>query len=355
MPDENIKHQPAVLEVAEEDASVSTSDEALREMLGLPSMDGLAMKVEDVKSNNDEPHTIDYLHGLADSELCRFLKEANSIQDYANDSVCIVPRGLCLDPLFMRRITDELSWGKYPSDKSFETIKVATRQREILERRTITRFENFVETHDEWKRLTAYIGRLASIICQQPMVLFKEKLNLKPPGGSGFAPHLDTPSLRVALAERGPQNFVTVMIAIDSMTQQNGCLQCAKGSTTGWSEENAVESIQPQSDGNPDGDGRAGAIPMQVAQTLSFHPLECPGGTVALFNGWTPHRSAANRSPFSRRAVFLTYNPLAEGECRELYYEHMDRLRSEFRVKAALERKRDEQAELDALATIPKI
>lgn len=327
-------------------------------MLGLPSMDGLAMDTDAHEDPDDEPpHTLHYLMRLSEERLRQFIDEQRSIRDYyAQDSLCTVPSALCLDPSLMRRITDELSWGKHASTKSYETIKVLAAASggggQVLERRTVTRFENFVKTHGEWTRLCDYIGRITSIICGQPMVLFKEKLNLKPPGGSGFAPHLDTPSLRVALGSKGPQNFVTVMIAIDSMTVQNGCLQFVKGK---WSDENAVETIQPKSDGNPDADGRAGAIPLAVADSLAFEPLECPGGTVVLFNGWTPHRSAANRSPFPRRAVFLTFNPLQEGSCRDLYYEHMDRLRSEFRVKAGLERQRDQQAELDALATIPKI
>ena len=332
-----------------EEGSASSSDEALCEMLGLPSMEGLAMK-EDSEEDADQPRTLDQLLRLSESELRQCIEESNSVRDYKENSVCCVPNALCLDPSFMRRITDELSWGKHASDKSYETIKVS--QGEILERRKVTRFENFVKTHSEWTRLCDYIGRITSIICQQPMVLFKEKLNLKPPGGSGFAPHLDGPSLRVALGDKGPQNFVTVMIAIDSMTEQNGCLQFVKGT---WSEDTSVETIQPKSDANPDGDGRAGAIPVDVADSLPFERFECSGGTVVLFNGWVPHKSTANHSPFPRRAVFLTYNPLKEGSCRGLYYEHMDRLRSEFKAKVGLERQRDEQAELDALATIPKI
>jgi ectoine hydroxylase-related dioxygenase (phytanoyl-CoA dioxygenase family) len=251
----------------------------------------------------------------------------------------------------MRRITDELTWGVYQSDKTYETIRVVSRG-EIEERRKVTRFENFVATHGEWESLCDYVGRLASIIYGEPMVIFKEKLNLKPPGGSGFAPHLDTPSLRVALGNKGPQEFVTVMVAIDAMTEANGCLQFVKGK---WSEENAVPTVQPEKGSNPDGNGREGAIAVKDAQNLPFVPHPCPGGTIVLFKGWVPHKSGANRSPFPRRAVFLTYNPAKEGRFRDEYYKHMERLRSEFRIQAGLEKQRDAQAEMDALATIPRI
>ena len=74
-----------------------------------------------------------------------------------------------------------------------------------------------------------------------------------------------------------------------------------------------------------------------------------------LFNGWTPHRSSANQSPFPRRAVFLTYNPKEEGDRHAQYYAHMEKLRSEFRRKTDIVQQKHEQAELDALSTIPKI
>lgn len=185
------------------------------------------------------------------------------------------------------------------------------------------------------------------------MVLYKEKLNLKPPGGSGFAPHLDSPSLRVALGKNGPQTFVTVMVAIDNMTTANGCLRVCKGD---WSEDRHCTVIQPEEDGNPDAGGRAGAIPAEAESLLEFDDIECQGGDVVAFNGWAPHRSSANASPFPRRAVFLTYNPKSEGDFHDRYYERMEGIRDAWRSKVGLEGATvDDKIELDALATIPRI
>lgn len=200
------------------------------------------------------------------------------------------------------------------------------------------------------------------------MVLFKEKLNLKPPGGSGFAPHLDTPSLRLALKEAGPQNFCTVLITIDPMTHQNGCLQFCPGS---WNQNNAIPTILPTELGNPDADGRAGAISSEILahKSLSFREFHCPtGGNLVVFDGWTPHRSGPNLSPFPRRAVFLTYNPLAEGDFHFDYYRRMEQWRQEWRSNQTFpsyqndtsnnpqqqQLSPDQLAELDALATIPR-
>jgi ectoine hydroxylase-related dioxygenase (phytanoyl-CoA dioxygenase family) len=177
------------------------------------------------------------------------------------------------------------------------------------------------------------------------LIADKEKLNFKPPGGAGFAPHLDAPSLRVG-AVGTARTFMTLMVAIDAMTATNGCLRVARGS---WSEQNHCEVIRPDEGLDPDAGGRAGAIPPAVADTLDFEDVICAPGDVVAFNGWAPHRSGVNPSPFERRAVFLTYNPLSEGDMHEAYYDKMAEIRSAWRA-----RELGRFAELAALTTVPK-
>ena len=101
----------------------------------------------------------------------------------------------------------------------------------VYEKGQITRCENFVDKHEGFEALTR--GRMAEICGQlfgetEPAHLFKEKLNYKPPGGFGFMPHLDHPSLQFY----APDNFdafITVMVAIDPMTLANGCLRLVPG------------------------------------------------------------------------------------------------------------------------------
>ena len=348
------KHPPR-----EEEEDMGSGDEALLEVLGLASLS----VVEDAQEAspaqpNDPDSAIFPWNDEIRSSLCE------QRQQYELEGVVILP--LRIPDSFMRRITDEIVWSggdkAFPADKSYETIRLM-RRGEIVEKRTLTRLENFVNGHPEWKKLCDYLGKLISEVMGKQMVLYKEKLNIKPPGGSGFAPHLDTPSLRIALGKDGPQSFVTVMVAIDSMTVPNGCLRVVQGN---FDDSNCVETIQPNKDGNPDADGRAGAIPTEFADTLQFTDITCSGGTIAAFSGFVPHRSAANQSPFSRRAVFLTYNPASEGDFHDAYYEHMECKRNAWRAKLGLngpssppeqqtQLSQDQQAELDALATIPRI
>ena len=341
-----------------DDDSVESSDEALLEMLGLSSLKEVVINNNaDENNNNDEENnksssgavpivSNDQLDHLRDPLVVR--------EQYSNESIYLFPEDYSISAKYMRILTEELCRGKCQADRSYENIKIL-KDGEISERRTLTRLENFVDYHTGWNELChGYLRRIVSVALGEEMVLFKEKLNLKPPGGSGFAPHLDSPSLRMAMGSEGPTTFCTVMVAIDDMTTKNGCLRICKDN---WSENNCCNVIQPEADGSPDAGGRAGAIPPEIAEKLTFTDITCKGGTVLLFNGWAPHRSSANVTPFPRRAIFLTYNPKSEGDFHKRYYERMEKLRNEFREKIGLESRKqsleDEINEKNALSSIP--
>lgn len=334
--------------------------------------------------NDEEDNTIDMQ-----------LRRDTAHEIYEATSVYRFPKIFSLSAEVMRRITLELIYGSSTNDASTTTTTTTQKVNMLPERtyetigteRYLTRMENFVHTHSQWKDLCyGYLQKLVSSVMGEEYILYKEKLNFKPPGGSGFAPHVDTPSLRAAFAattttiipsqgssqgskEVGPQTFVTVMVAIDTMTKANGCLRIVEG---GWyvserekntqhhqkeqQEETVIVEVLPQViDGNPDGDGRAGAIPQSVSSQLNFIDVECDGGDIVMFHGWTPHRSSKNTTAFSRRAVFLTYNPLREGDFRHEYYLRMKQLRQSYSNTHRKLYQSDYQMDLDALRTIPKI
>jgi hypothetical protein len=350
-------HGMTTMTVDDDDAETTDSaDEALCEILGITSLGDVS--AEEVNGCLKKKQTLeDVVVGTSDDFIdryCQGLKE-----EYESSSFCIFPDELSIPATITRRLTDELVWGgeSVQADRTYETITVRKDGDVQVPRRTLTRLENFETHHAGWNDLCSnYIRRCVSAALGVNVTLYKTKLNLKPPGGSGFAPHLDTPSLRVALGDQGPRTFVTVMIAIDSMTVDNGCLRIARGR---WNEETAVETIRPEPGGNPDAGGRAGAIPPEVANQLEFEDICCSSGTIVAFSGWAPHRSGPNQSNFPRRAVFLTYNPVAEGDFHEAYYAKMLQLRNDWKAKVGLTSNKvlneDEQRELNALATIPRI
>ena len=219
-------------------------------------------------------------------------------------------------------------------EKYYENVNVKTNSG-IEKRRVLTRLERFVDSHPQWEALAATDGvlsKLVACICGENeegdsanWCLFKEKFNLKPPGGSGFVPHYDMPSLyATGLCQ---DIMITVMIAIDDMTSANGCLHVARGKV---SESDRLPFHSPSKDLNPDTDGRPGAILESHASTLVWEAIECKAGDIFVFSGWLPHRSPANQTQKQRRAIFLTYNPASEGNLRQEYYMMMN----EWRKKA---------------------
>src|SRR5262249_60195031 len=64
------------------------------------------------------------------------------------------------------------------------------------EGKMLARIENFVPYHEGLARLTAgpRILALLGSLCGEPVVLFKDKINFKLPGGAAFAPHQDAPA-----------------------------------------------------------------------------------------------------------------------------------------------------------------
>lgn len=346
---------PRVEESDVEESSIDSSNDALLEILGLASLEGFAEE-EEVEESEFGRDVNSGLPVLSDEDIVEIAQQHRLRRSYDTESVCVFPPECSIPAEYMRRLTEQLVWGgdKVQADKTYETVQVY-KQGELHSKKSLTRLEHFVDAHEDWSELCHnYLRRLVSKALGIPMVLYKEKLNLKPPGSSGFAPHLDTPSLRIALGEEGPQEFCTVMVAIDDMTVGNGCLRFNKGP---WSEDHCVSTIAPNADGNPDAGGRAGAIPQKLADSLDFEPLVCKGGSIAVFNGWAPHRSAANGSPFPRRAVFLTYNLSKEGDFHRRYYQMMDEKRQKWRESVGLaerqQREEDEHLEMQALSTVP--
>jgi ectoine hydroxylase-related dioxygenase (phytanoyl-CoA dioxygenase family) len=137
--------------------------------------------------------------------------------------------------------------------------------------------------------------------------LFKDKLIFKPPGLKGYGLHQDW------IAWPGfPRSFLTVLVPLDRADADNGCTEVFPG-------YHKIGTLSPE-------DGDYHELSLDLIDESRGVNLELDPGDVAIFGGFTPHRSAPNRSDRWRRQLYLSYNKLSDGgRQREKHYEEFHR------------------------------
>ncbi|WP_374570091.1 phytanoyl-CoA dioxygenase family protein [Phenylobacterium sp.] len=180
----------------------------------------------------------------------------------------------------------------------------------------VCRVEHLVGSSPAFARLAAERLRpWAEAAAGQPMALFKDKCNLKQPGGGAFRPHQDI----TAYKGFGPAFHLTVAIVLDDATVENGCLEFAP--------HYLEELSTPREAGEPgraldayEGGPRNGDVVDELAERLTWESTPARRGDVVLFDSYVPHRSDVNATGSTRRMFFFTFNPLAEGDHYARYY-----------------------------------
>jgi hypothetical protein len=146
------------------------------------------------------------------------------------------------------------------------------------------------------------ILRIVSALYDEPACLFKDKLIFKPPGALGYALHQDYISWKSF-----PTTFVTVIVAIDPSGANNGATEVFPG-------YHQRGCLSPR-------DGMYHELSPDMVDLSKGVILDLQPGDMALFSGYTPHRSASNRSKQFRRLLYLSYNALSDGgEQRAKHY-----------------------------------
>ena len=135
--------------------------------------------------------------------------------------------------------------------------------------------------------------------------LIVDSFKFKYPGGGDFHAHQDMQGRVIEYLNRinakpdTPRisNVITICIAVDPQSVENGCLEVADGmhkyGFLGQQGEN---------------------IDLSVADKFEFTPLFLNPGDVVYFDGYLPHRSLCNRSNTTRKAFFLFFNRAEEGD-----------------------------------------
>lgn len=165
--------------------------------------------------------------------------------------------------------------------------------------RQLARTENFVPFSPIMNTLLreSAIAQVAGELLDDEAFLYKEKINYKLVGGAGFSPHQDKPAYPFV------DQVLSVMVAVDDATVENGCLFVASA---------RHDRLLPQDE--------RGCLTSEVVAELQWQPVELRAGQTLFFHALTPHRSGPNLSRRDRRALYPTYNGASEGDLREAYY-----------------------------------
>ena len=162
----------------------------------------------------------------------------------------------------------------------------------------VQRIENFCPFHDGFDAVVrdAALQQWTASLMGGPVVLFKDKINFKMPGGPGFKPHQD----QQAGWTRYVPWYVTALVTLDPSTIENGCLEIAP---RGHERQLIGEEWVPLAE-----DG------------LDLVPVPTAPGDVIFFDSYTPHASKPNLTDAPRRILYLTYNLATDGDHRAQYY-----------------------------------
>jgi hypothetical protein len=164
--------------------------------------------------------------------------------------------------------------------------------------RVVQRIENFCPYHrgfDDIVRLGG-LARWTGALMGAPVVLFKDKINFKMPGGAGFKAHQDQ---QAGWTKYAPI-FITAMVTLDPATLENGCLEMVPGRHR---------------------EGLIGEEWNPLDETgLALCAVPTAPGDVVFFDSFAPHASRPNLTDQPRRILYLTYNLASAGDHREQYY-----------------------------------
>ncbi len=148
------------------------------------------------------------------------------------------------------------------------------------------------------------------------VLIFKDKFNLKPPGGEGFKAHYDGVFIFV-----DPQNkkkrgwyeygdtFINVLAAIDDCDEENGTIELAKSENEPF--HNLIKKTKSE---------EIAELLDEVEKGYSFEKITLNAGDLVIFKNTCPHRSSINNSNTPRRILYYTYLDEKFGNQYENYF-----------------------------------
>lgn len=185
----------------------------------------------------------------------------------------------------------------------------------------MSRIENVVPFH---KGIDSVLNdesllHIVSELLGEPALLYKDRINYKPPSGGPHEAHQDS----VAYDDLGEQtnqtaSYISALICVDDASRDNGGFEVADT----WPSDRADVLPMEFPDASRPTYSR---IASESEARIAWREVECQPGDVVVFTANLPHRSSANTSSRSRRILYGVYNPVRCGDLRELYFEQKRR------------------------------
>jgi ectoine hydroxylase-related dioxygenase (phytanoyl-CoA dioxygenase family) len=180
----------------------------------------------------------------------------------------------------------------YP-EASIEYEPGAPRERGLANVRKLNHCEHHDELLLDAARHPAILDVVESLIGPD-IKLLGEQLFMKPPGGIEKAYHQDSPYFTIE-----PMSLVSAWIALDDVTEENGCLKVIAGSHR--------YGPRPHDEPWMVGDRRD----MKIADADIDYGKETSillkAGDVSFHHSLLMHSSGPNRTPYSRRGLAMHY------------------------------------------------
>lgn len=200
--------------------------------------------------------------------------------------------------------------------RSVERAKVKVSQYYVFERdvadSTLIKWEpgdgNVIQGLEPVAHLHPYFGALAkhpafteptcSILGVDEVALFTEKLNTKRARvGGEYALHKDYPYWTDSAED--PERLVTLSVALDDSTAENGALEVLPGS----------HKMKNPPTKDSELDFERNELDPDRLDTSGMIVVEVPAGSVIMFGPHLIHRSGPNKSDVDRRALLYTFQP----------------------------------------------
>lgn len=168
----------------------------------------------------------------------------------------------------------------------------------------IRRVERIYNKSNNLRKLNVTLKELIFKIIKKKLEIFKDKCNLKPPGGAGFKAHYDGTFYFFDKKSRKKKGwyeysnyFTNALVALDICNKKNGTIEISKFQNKKFEEL----LLDTNLDGSPE-------LTKSFEKKLKFKSINLLPGDVILFSNKCPHRSKKNNSNKPRMILYYTYS-----------------------------------------------